>query len=348
MITVKEIAQICNVSTSTVSNILNGKSNVGEDTRQRVLKVVKETGYRPNYFAQSMRKQTNRMIAVITEDLNEFSTIPIVEAVMAYCDDYRYRTILVNLRMYDKWKDTWYNDDAKLRKEVEPVIREMLSVRVDAIIYVAGHCRLIDCVPDEFDIPIVFAYGMSKNKKYPSVIIDDEKGGYDMTKYLLDKGHRKIGVIAGVMDNFHTMSRLQGYRKALEERDIPFQPELLYYGDWKRASGYQIAKKLMKQDITAAFCMNDNMAAGVYDYMYENDLVVGKDIAIVGYDNKEIAEYLRPRLSTNEIPLRKIGKKAAEIAIYTLLNPNVEKYPSMIEVPCKVIERESVILYRRN
>ena len=343
MITVKEIAQICNVSPSTVSNILNGKSNVGEDTRQRVLDVVKETGYRPNYFAQSMRKQTNRMIAVITEDLIEFSTGPIVEAIMAYCDDHNYRTILVNLRMYDKWKDTWYNDDTKLQKEVDPVIREMVSVRVDAIIYVAGHCRTINCIPDDLDIPVVFAYGMCKSKKYPSVIIDDAKGGYDMTKYLLDQGHHSIGVIAGAMDNFHTISRLQGYRKALEESGISYKPELLYYGDWKRASGYQIAKKLMKQDITAVFCMNDNMAAGLYDYMYEHELVVGKDIAIVGYDNKEIADYLRPGLTTNELPLRKIGKKAAEITIHSLLNGSLTKQNPIIQISCKVIERTSAM-----
>ena len=111
MITLKEIANICNVSTSTVSNILNGKPKVSEETKQRILNVVKETGYQPNYFAQGMRKQKTKIIGIITEDLSEFSTAPIVESVMAYCEDHGYRTILINVRLYDKWQDTWYNDE---------------------------------------------------------------------------------------------------------------------------------------------------------------------------------------------------------------------------------------------
>jgi len=90
MITVKEIAKRCGVSPSTVSNILNGRTNVGEQTKQRVLECVKETGYQPNYFAQSIRNQSSRMISIITEDLNAFGTNPIVQSVMEYCDDRNY------------------------------------------------------------------------------------------------------------------------------------------------------------------------------------------------------------------------------------------------------------------
>ena len=115
MITVKEIAQICGVSPSTVSNILNGKTNMSEETRQKVLGTIKEIGYQPNFFAQSMRKQNSRIISIITEDLNQFSTGSIVEAVMAYCEDHDYRTILMNLRLYDKWSDTWFEDEQKVK-----------------------------------------------------------------------------------------------------------------------------------------------------------------------------------------------------------------------------------------
>ncbi len=102
MITVKEIARRCGVSPSTVSNILNGRSNVGELTRERVLAVVAETGYQPNYFAQSMRKQSSRMISIITEGLMTFGSYPIVEAIMEHCEAGGYRTVLMNLRMYRK------------------------------------------------------------------------------------------------------------------------------------------------------------------------------------------------------------------------------------------------------
>ncbi len=344
MITVKEIAQMCNVSASTVSNILNGKPNVGEDTRRRVLEVVAQTGYQPNYFAQSMRKQSNRMISIIVEDLDEFSTAPIVESAMAYCDDMGYRAILMNLRLYDKWKATWYDDDEKVKQVLKPVIQELQSIRVDGIIYIAGHCRYIDYFPENFKIPTVLAYGLSKDTRYPSVVIDDEKGGYDMAKYLLSMGHKAIGVIGGADDNLHTQARLAGFKKALAEESLSFDNDNLRYGEWNRESGYREAPYLLEKDITAIFCMNDSMAAGVYDFMYEKGMTVGKEFSVVGYDNKDLSDYLRPRLTTNELPLKRIGNKAAEILLEILESgEGLSQVADVIKIPCEMIYRESVL-----
>ena len=147
MVTLKEIAQMCGVSISTVSNIINGKSNVGEDTRRKVLEVIKQTGYKPNYFAQGMRKQKTRIVGIIVEDLNLFSTTPIVGAIMAYFEDHDYRTILIDMRLYDKWQDTWYNDEQKIQSVLQPSIKELLSIKLDGIVYIAGHCRIIIVFP---------------------------------------------------------------------------------------------------------------------------------------------------------------------------------------------------------
>ena len=172
MITVKEIARRCNVSISTVSNILNGKPKVSEEKRQKVMKVVQETGYLPNYYAQGMRRQNTKVIGIIVEDLSEFTT-PIVEAAMAYCEDHSYKTILVNMRLYDRWQDTWYEDDLKLKSVLKPSIQELLSFKVDGIIYVAGHCRKVNCFPENLGMPGVVAYAISGSNKYPSIVIDD-------------------------------------------------------------------------------------------------------------------------------------------------------------------------------
>lgn len=342
MITVKELAQMCNVSASTVSNILNGRPNVGEETRRRVLEAVEKTGYQPNYFAQSIRKQSNRMISIIVEDLDEFSTAPIVEAAMAHCDDMGYRTILMNMRLYDKWKATWYDDEEKVKNVLKPAIQELLSIRVDGLIYIAGHCRQIDYFPENFNIPTVLAYGLSKDEKYSSVVIDDEKGGYDIGRYLLSMGHKKIGVIAGAVNNLHTQSRLKGFIDALTEENIELENDCIRYGDWNRESGYREVPYLLDNDITAIFCMNDSMAAGVYDFLYERGVSIGEDISIVGYDNKDLSDYLRPRLTTNELPLKKIGNKAAEILLQKLENQEENKETEIIRIPCEMIVRNSV------
>ena len=342
LITVKDIAKISGVSISTVSNILNGKTKCSEETKQRVLEVVKETGYQPNYFAQGIRKQNTNIIGIITEDLNEFTT-PIVEAAMASCEEYSYRSVLINMRVYDKWQDTWYNDEVKLQSVLNPAIQELLSIKVDGIIYIAGHCRVINCFPDNFNIPAVVTYAFSKQPQFTSVVIDDEKGGYDLTKYLISKGHNKIGVIAGRSDNLHTQLRSAGYQKALFEHQIPYNPQWIYYGDWQRRSGYDMAKDLLKENITAIFCMNDRMAAGVYDYCYENNMIVGEDISIVGYDNIEVSEYLRPALTTNQISLDDIGYESAEVLVNLLLPTEKKNSNSqVIKIPCSVVLRESV------
>ena len=224
-----------------------------------------------------------------------------------------------------------------------PILQEALSIRVNGIIYVAGHCRLIDYFPDNFPIPAVITYGMSKENRYPSIIIDDEKGGDDMTRYLISKGHTKIGVIAGAIDNLHTKSRLLGYQKALFEEGVLYNPSLVCYGDWERETGYCGAKQLVNEGVTAIFCMNDAMAVGAYDYLYEQNLAVGRDVSIVGYDNMELSECLRPRLTTNGIQLGEIGRKSVEIMIQTLENAENKQNTAMtFKVPCKMVERESV------
>lgn len=342
MITLKEIAKMCNVSISTVSNVLNGKPKVSEEIRQKVLEVVKETGYQPNYFAQGMRKQKTRIIGIIVEDLDVFSTPPMVEAIMAYCDDNNYRTILVNLRLYDRWENTWFTDNNKIQSVLRPAIQELLSIKVDGIMYVAGHCRYIDLFMDDPGIPAVIVYGLSASPKLPSVIFDDEKGSYDITKYLISKGHKKIGVVAGDADNIHTQKRILGYQKALYEEKVLYNPDWIRHGDWKRPSGYKLAEKLVKEGVTAIFCMNDLMAAGVYDYLYENNITVGRDISIAGYDNNQISEYLRPKLTTSDIPLKIIGKKSAEVIVSMLSNEAYLGETEVIKLPCNLIIRESV------
>lgn len=343
MVTLKELAQMCGVSASTISNILNDKPKVSEETRQRVLEIVRQTGYQPNYFAQGMRKQKTRIIGIVVEDLSEFSTPPMVEAIMAYCEDNNYRTILLNMRLYDKWQDTWYNDDKKLHSVLQPSIQELLSIKVDGIMYVAGHCRVVNCFADDFNIPAIIVYAFSKSDQFTSVVIDDEKGGYDMTRYLIFMGHQKIGVIAGAADNLHTQNRSLGYQRALYEEQILYNPDLIKYGNWKRLSGYMETESLIKDGVTAIFCMNDTMAAGCYDYLYEHDIKVGQDISVVGYDNKEISEYLRPHLTTNDIRLSEIGKKSAEILLRRIEEGYEEITNSnIIKIRCKMIVRDSV------
>lgn len=344
MVTLKEIARECNVSATTVSNILNGKAKASEETKRMVLQKVKETGYRPNYIAQGLRMQKTRMIGIVAEDIAQFSTPAIIEGIMAYSEKKGYRTVVYNLRMYARWQDTWYDNDRQFHSVSDPVMRELHSMRVDGVIYVAGHARIIKCFPKDFAIPAVMAYAYSDSAQIPSIVAGEEAGSYELVKYLISMGHERIGVIGGRADNIHTQKRLLGYQKALYESHILFDPELVRYGSWERASGYREAAYLVKEGTTAIFCMADRMAGGVYDYLEEHGLKAGEDISVAGFDNQDIAEYFRPALTTMSLPLEKIGRQAAEVLFEKMDKGKTETKAEKqeIEIPCELVIRNSV------
>lgn len=346
MVTLKEIARECNVSATTVSNILNGKPKVSEETKERVLETVNRMGYSPNYIAQGLRNQKTKMIGIVAEDIAQFTTPEIVEGIMCYCEESGYRSIVKNLRLYARWRDSWYNKESDYHAILEPAIRELTSIMVDGIIYVAGHARMIHCFPESFSTPAVMAYAFDCNPKISSVGIDDQGAAYEMVSYLISKGHRKIGVLAGREDNIHTQQRLLGYQKALFENQILYNPEWIRYAAWEDVSAYAEARELLKTDVTAVFCMSDIMAGGLYRYLDENGKRAGVDLAVAGFDNQEIAKFFIPGLTTMALPLREIGNRSAKLLLEKIEGGEYEAQqnivPERILIPCTLIERESV------
>ena len=339
MITLKEIAKECGVSTATVSNILNGKNKVSEETREKVMAVVKERGYKLNYVAQGLRKQKTQTIGVIAEDIVQFTTPEIIEGIMEVCEERGYRTIVQNLRLYSRWQDLWFDNDKMYYSVMDPAVQEMASIRVDGIVYVAGHARNIHRFPSEYQIPSVLAYAYSQEKDVPSVVIDDEEGARLIVEHLIKKGHTKIGVMAGEQENIHTKLRILGYQKALFDAGILYNPELICYVGWGKELSYGAAEKLLSKDITAIFCMSDRNAGGVYKYLFEKGKQAGRDISIVGFDDEMISDFMTPRLTTMRIDRLQIGKSAMELLFDKMEGKEV---PDEIKVPCRLIDRESV------
>lgn len=346
MITLKEIAQICKVSIATVSNILNGKSNVSEETKRRVLKVIEETGYKPNYMARGLRATKSKTIGMIVDDITSFGSPKIVEGIMEICEVHGYRSIMSNLRIYSKWlnRDHTHQDFLDL---VDAAIQEMLALKVDGIIYVGAYSREISFLPLDLEIPIVIAYSFSEKDKIPSVWIDDEVSSYEMTNYLIEKGHEKIAVIAAEKGGIHSNLRTAGYKRALTEHNLPFDENYIFWGKWDFKTGYNAAVDnnlidlIKKENITAVYCYNDLMAAGVYKYLEENGIRPGKDISVAGFDNRDISECLYPALTTMGIRIYSIGRRSAEVLINLI--KGFEPEEKSIKIPCLLFERESVI-----
>ena len=344
MATIKEIAKMCDVSVATVSNIINDKPNVSEKTRQRILKVMEELDYTPNYVAKNLKMRHTRSIGVIAEDMTIFSMPDIIDGITNHCEEEDYQILLFNLRLYKKYQDTYYSSTDFYGK-VQREMRDLMAKQVEGIIYVAAHERQIQCIPEHFPIPTVMAYGYSGTPKTPSVVVDDEDGAFQIVNYMIGQGHKKIGVITGKRESIHTQARLEGYQRALFENGMLYDTSLIAVGGWRREAGYENTDELIDQGVSAIFCMNDLVAGGVYDRFEERGIGVGKDISVAGFDSRELSEYYKPPLTTVKLPLHNIGYRASEIMQQLLKKQPLGEDVSgdgVCPIQCELLVRGSV------
>ncbi len=216
----------------------------------------------------------------------------------------------------------------------------MRAMRADGLIFIASHARIVEEVPEEPGFPVVMVYAYINNPDIPVYVLDDEDSSYKAVKYLIDKGHRKIAVIAGANDNLHSQKRIMSYQKALFDAGIPFNPELIYSNRWNRECGYEGIRELIKKGVTAVYCLNDEMAGGVYDYAREVGLNIPGDLSVVGHDNREIASYFSPKLTTIDLPLYEMGFRSARRIVDMIEGKQPEEgYETVMK--CSLIERGS-------
>jgi len=339
--TISEIAKLCNVSAATVSNVINGKGRASRETVERIQKLIAETGYQPDFLGRSLRSHSTGLIGVIADDIVQFSVPPIIDGAMACCEERGYHLILENLRLYARWSDTWFGDEEKYQSVLQPALAQMRRFKVDGILYIGGHEREIHGIEQSASTPVVVAYAFPDTPRVPAFVIDDEQGGYMQTRYLLDRGHRRIGYIAAEPDNIHVINRVRGWRRALEEAGIQPEEALLSYGRWGRKSGYENTPRMLEAGVTAVLCAQDDMAGGVYDYLSEHGLAAGRELSVLGYDNSDIASFLKPSLTTISLPLYEIGFSAAGCLV-NLINDRPIPTGSITQIPGELVERESV------
>jgi LacI family transcriptional regulator len=344
-ITIKDIAAICGVSISTVSNVLNGRTNkVSKEVTDKILSAMEETGYKPNYLAKNLRATSTRTIGVIVEDLVIFTTSPIVEGIMQRTEEAGYNVVIENMRLFGRWSDKWMHDDALFRPTLTAVMNKMECMNVDGIIYIAGyeHEVLLTDVPE--DVPIGVVYASSQDPKIPCFKLDDEQGGYMSYKYLHSMGHSKIAIISGEASNLHTVNRLRGIQRAMFEEGILFDPSYVVSQTWNKAGGYNGMKQLADKDFTAVMCFSDLIATGVYEYLLEHDMKPGKDLSVMGFDNHEVSHRLSPTVTTIALSLEEMGEAAVSMIIDICEGEDTDIADNLeVRIPGKLVERNSVV-----
>ncbi len=340
MATIKDIARLTEVSTATVSNVLNGKQGAAGAAKAREIReVAARLHYQPNALAKNLKRQRTHSIGIITEDLTVFNTPEIVDGIDATCEIHGYEILLANMRLFKRYNND-FTDTPRHHQLFDTMVRNMMAKQVEGLIYVGYHCREISYLPSMVNIPFVYAYCFPSEAIYPAVLFDDEKAGYDVTRILLEKGHRSIGAICGPPSSDNAQRRLKGLQRALYEGGVLYNASTTVYGDWSRQSGYEAVDGLLEQGVTAIFAFNDMMASGVYMRCIEKGLAIGRDISLFGYDDADMSEGYSPALSSVAAPLAAMGGRCAELVLAQLRQRKQDCAPILL--PCRICLRESV------
>ncbi|QGQ94308.1 LacI family transcriptional regulator [Paenibacillus psychroresistens] len=342
MIRIKDIAKLANVSTATISYVLNDSGSVSLETRNKVLKVVADLNYKPNNIAKSLKLKKTNTIGVIVEDITVFNSPEIVDGINDYANTENQSIILTNMRLFKHTGQNFlYQPDSHV-EYAQRAMKELMSKQVDGIIYVGIHTRELTNLFNNLQIPIVYTYCYANDQPDLSVNYDDEFGAYDATKYLIDRGHEKIALISGPIDSDPTRLRFNGYYKAIMEHQLIFEPNDIKTGNWEFDSGFTLAKELLQvaKPATAILAMNDLMASGAIHACAELGLSVPRDVSIIGFDNREFSGHLTPALTTMDLPLHELGTQSMSTLLALINKDELPHNP--IKPRCKLIERDSV------
>ncbi|MBI3960489.1 MAG: LacI family DNA-binding transcriptional regulator [Chloroflexi bacterium] len=311
MATIYDVAEAAGVSISTVSHVLNETRFVSENTRAKVLEAVTRLNYHPSSLARALVRQETRTIGLIVPDnVNPFFA-ELARGIENHGFQAGYSVILCN-------------SDRSTSKELA-YLETLLSKRVDGVIYMTTDMATDRLMPfHEEGIPIV-----TFDRDYDnidSILLDNFQGGYDATRHLLELGHTRIGCIAGPDSPSRSSDRVRGYRAALEEAHIPYNPDLLCVGDWTARSGQVAASEFLRLPVppTAIFSCNDMMAVGAIAFLRDRGCHVPQDISVIGYDNISLSAYVCPPLTTIATPIEQIGQGLCQM----LLDCIGEKLPA--------------------
>ena len=330
--TMHDVAAAAGVSQATVSLVLNSASGsrFSEETRRRVQDAVDRLGYRTNAHAKVLRDGVAGMIGFIGDSV---ATSPFAGAIIEGAQQRAWEDGLLLLTV------STGGDKALEAASLDT----MLSYKVAGVVYGAMYHRLLDVPEALTGVRSVVLNSQDRSGRLPSVAPDEVKGGYAATCRLLEAGHRRIALLN--IESLESglpaaVGRYEGYTKALEEAGLELDPALVRFGKGGEEDGYKYAMELLTvpEPPTAIFCANDRGAWGAYQAISDLRLSIPGDVSIVGFDNQTtLAPFLRPGLTTFELPFVAMGRRAVELILQ-----EAEPDGRVELMDCPLIERNSV------
>lgn len=331
--TIDQVAAQANVSIKTVSRVMNNEKNVSAKTRERVLQTAADLNYRPNMAARRLASQRSFMICLLYDTAASDYMIEIQFGVLERCDKDHYSLLI---------RPCGEMSTRQIKETLQQII---LQSNADGFILgppLADNKSILELL-QSYNVPFVRISQSPGLTSRPCVGVEDEEAAFEMVSSLIRKGHRRIGFIKGNPKHGSTSDRLSGYRRALDENDVPLREELIVDGHYEFEDGVKGAKQLLSLTSrlrpTAIFASNDHMALGVLQFAGASGLKVPEDLAVCGFDDIEFAEFLWPSLTTVNQPIRLVAKTAADLLIRQLDGEYLNNVS--IRLPATLVERES-------
>jgi LacI family transcriptional regulator len=327
-LTIRDVARLSNVSVGTVSKALNNSGSLRQETRDRVIAVAQELGFRPNDLAQSLHRGQSLTVGLISTDAFGRFTIPIMEGIEECLSDSRMAVFMCNAT----------DDPAREAHHVE----QLLGKRVDGIIVTARRADKRPKLLAPAGLPVVYVFSQADDPDACCLLPDDEGGAELAVRHLIELGRKRIAHVTGPERFEAVRLRRDGYRRTLASAGLQ-EPEGYYLpGVWSEGWGREAVTHLFgsrRSRPDAIFCGNDQIARGVADALRERGIAVPDLVSLVGFDNWEIvADATRPPLTSVDMNLVELGRAGGRRMLDLITGHRLH---GVERLPCTLVVRES-------
>ncbi len=328
--TLKDVAALAGVSIATVSKALNGREHVRAETRTKVQDAAEKLNFLPNVLAQGLLSGRTGTVGLLTNDLVGRFSIPVLMGAEDAFGAGSTSVFLCDAR-----------GDA-IREQHH--LRALLSRRVDGLIVVGDRTNPRVSLGKDLPVPVVYAYAPSMDESDTSVVSDNVGAGRQAIEHLVSCGRSRIAYISGNIDYAAARDRAQGALEALSGHSLELVGGEVYYGAWSEAWGRGAVRTLLARnpEVDAIACGSDQIARGALDALREAGRNVPGDVSVIGHDNWElIAAQGRPPLTTIDMNLERVGRKAAKLLFAAI---DGKTSPGLHNIPTSLVTRESTSL----
>jgi len=298
-VTIDEVASHAGVSIKTVSRVMNRESAVRDSTRQRVLAAAKELNYKPNPAARSLASNRSYFVAMVYDNPSASYLLDLQAGALEACRERGYSLLLQPC-------------DYQSPQLIEELVTLVTERGNPGLVLTPPLSDLSDVVAqlDKLGVKFVRVAPVDPEHPSPYVAVDDRAAAYDLTRYLIDMGHKRIGFIKGHPDHGASQARYEGYRGALRDRGLGVDKSLIVQGFFSFDSGERCGRTLLarKDRPTAIFASNDEMAAGVLHIAHELQIDVPSTLSVAGFDDTPVSRYTWPSLTTIRQPVEAMAK----------------------------------------